>query len=291
MAIEFVIERNDRTYKAKADGAAAFFIGLSTHFRDRSSGEDFHGLFNVPTNGLPKLLYSAADQRPAFGFWADFIEPTSKCEGGNYLTLNTYDRAKFTFGFGQFAAHVPDGDFVVYFRDMLGRPEARDYFPDLMVKGGRIVRLSTTGEVQLENANSTKPLMNYLNPTTTHIEDDEVIAAAKFIHWTANHPAAQALQAFHMIGTFKDKMAAADRNLGLDGRAADRCAIVCDILHQGRAKYPAIRQALGTGTRDALLALGSIAYPDRIKTLKAALDKAGAVLTGKHWSASKQDFV
>jgi len=292
MAIEITIERKDRTYKARADGTAAFYVGLSTHYRDKSSGEDFQGLYNVPTNGLPKLVYSAADQRSAFGFWADVIEPTSKCEGGNYLTLNTYDRAKFTFGFGQFAAHVPDGDFVVYFRDMLGRPEATDYFPDLMVKAGRINQLSTTGGVPLESSSSTRPLMDYLNPSTTHIEDDEVIASAKFMHWTANHQAAQALQVFHMISTFKGLMAAADRNLELNGKAADLCVIVCDILHQGRSKYPAIRQALAsTNKRDSLLALGSISYSDRIAALKAALNAAGATLTGKHWSTSKQDFV
>jgi hypothetical protein len=291
MAISFVIERKDRTFNVRADGAAAFFVGFSTHYHDKSSGRDFQGLYNVPTKELQDLYYTADSQRAAFGFWADFIEPTSKCEGGNYLTLNTYDRAKFTFGFGQFGAHVPNGDFVIYFRAMLGRPEAADYFPDLAVESGFIVKHSSGGNVPLEDAKSTQPLMDYLNPTTTDIEDSEVIASAKFIHWTANHKEAQALQVLHMVATFKGLMKAADRNLHLDGRAGDLCVIVCDILHQGRAKYPAIQQALATGKREALLSLGSISYPDRIKTLRAALDAAGVVFTGKHWNTGTQDFV
>jgi len=69
--------------------------------------------------------------------FGDFIEPTARCEGQSFITLNTYDRARFTFGFAQFAAHEPDGDFVTWFRDMLGQSEASDYFPDLAVKDGR----------------------------------------------------------------------------------------------------------------------------------------------------------
>lgn len=106
---------------------------------------------------------------------ADFIAPTSQCEGDNYLTLNTYDRAKFTFGFGQFTANVPGGDFVLFFRDML----ALDYFPNLRVKSGSIVKTSAMGDVPLETSGLTRPLMDYLNPTAAHIEDDEVAAAAK----------------------------------------------------------------------------------------------------------------
>lgn len=292
MPINFVIERSGRTFSATADGAAAFFVGYQTSYVDKSSHQSFEGLYNVPSAALPKLMYKAADASPQYGVWADLIAPTAACEGGNYLTLNTYDRARFTWGFGQFAAHVPDGDFIRFFRDLLGQPEAADYFPTLQLVAGRIAQLSAGGATPLESALSTAPLMDYLNPTTSAVEDAEVLAAARLIHWTTNHAPARELQAKHMVDAFRRLMAAADPAVGLDGRAADICCAVCDILHQGRAKYPAIRQALAAPSPLAeLLKLGSISYPDRVKTLKARIAAAGAALTGKTWSRAHKDFV
>ena len=292
MAIHFEIHRSGRSFGASADGSAPAFIGFQTAFTDKGSGQDFVGLFNVPTRDLPKLVFRADDHRDRFGFWADFIEPTSHCEGGNFLTLNTYDRAKFTWGFGQFGAHVPDGDFVVFFRDLLTRPEASDYFPDLAVKSDRICRVTGGRVVPLETSTSTEPLMAYLNPTTRAVEDAEVIAAAKLMHWTTTLADARSLQVLHMVGTFQRLMREADQRLGLDGKSADLCLVICDIRHQGRAKFAAMLAALGSGEPlGALLSLGSIAYPDRIKTLRKELKARSRLFAGLHWSRSKGDFV
>jgi hypothetical protein len=292
MAIHFSIERDGRTFRARADGGVPFFIGFETSYKDKSSGQDFEGLYNVPAKELPKLLFDAAIVRPAFGFWADFIAPTARCEGGNFLTLNTYDRAAFTWGFGQFGAHVPDGDFVVFFRDMLNRPEALNYFPNLRIVDGRIVKREGETAVPMETAQSTRPLMTYLNPTASAVEDAEVIAAAKLIHWTTNHEAARDLQAHHMVGGFKRLLRQADTRLALDGRAADICCVICDILHQGRAKYKTMAQALASSDPlDELLMLGSIAYPERVKTLKAGLAAGAAAFAGKTWDRESGTFV
>jgi hypothetical protein len=161
MAIHFEIQRAGRVFSASADGGAAFFVGIQTHFTDRSSGQSFEGLFNVPTRQLPPLLYKADAFRPAQKFWADFIEPTALCEGQTFLTLNTYDRARFTWGFPQFGAHVANGDFVRFFRDMLGLPESSDYFPDLKIVDGRICKVQNGNNVQLESDAGTGPLMDY----------------------------------------------------------------------------------------------------------------------------------
>lgn len=69
LSIVFTIERKDRTYKARADGGTPFLVGLSTHYRDKTTGDDFQGLYNVPTNSLPKLLYTSSDYQGTFGFW------------------------------------------------------------------------------------------------------------------------------------------------------------------------------------------------------------------------------
>lgn len=291
MAIHFTIERGGHIFNSRADGGAPFFVGCQTSYRDKSSGDEFEGLYNIPRRELPKLVYRATDYRGMYRFWADFIEPTSKCEGGNFLTLNTYDRARFTWGFGQFGAHVPNGDFVVFFRDMIGRPENANYFPDLAVKDGRIVKLSGGSDVALETSTSTAPLMDYLNPTTSAVEDSEVVSAAKLIHWTTNVAQARDLQVMHMVGVFKGLMKDSDARLGLDGQTADICLAICDIRHQGRAKFPAIQSALGSNRALAnLLALGSIAYPERCATLKSEIAAKGALLTSKSWSRQNGDF-
>jgi hypothetical protein len=289
MAINLSIERAGRAFHARADGGQPFFIGFQTSYKDKSSGTEFEGLYNVPAHETPNLDYAPVDAVQS-GFWAEFIAPTARCEGGNYLTLNTYDRARFTWGFGQFGAHVPDGDFVLFFRDMLQRPEAGDYFPNLALKDGRILKVSGDQSVALETATTTVPLMDYLNPTSSAVEDAEVIAAAKLIHWTTSFPAARELQAHHMIGTFKRLMRESDLRLGLDGRPADVCCVVCDIRHQGRAKYAAMQDALAAAQPlEALLMLGSIAYAGRIKTLRAAL-AASPSFAGKTWSRSAGAF-
>jgi hypothetical protein len=292
MSIHFTIERTDRRFRAKADGGAAFFVGNQTRFHDKPSGEDFEGLFNVPSKELPKLVYKADNVRATYGFWADFIEPTSRCEGGNFLTLNTYDRAKFTWGFAQFGAHVPDGDFVLFFRDMLRLPGAVDYFPELALKNDRINRVVGDRFIPLEDAASTRGLMDFLNPTTSAVEDAEVIAAAKLIHWTTNAVEAQSLQVKHMIAVFKRLVSEADRRLGLDGKTADLCLVICDIRHQGRAKFSAMQNALNAAKPLAeLLALGSLTYPDRIKTLTQEVKARQVLLGGKTWNRAAGDFV
>lgn len=186
---------------------------------------------------------------------------------------------------------MPDGDFVLFFRDLLGRPEALDYFANLVVKNGRISRRTLDQVTPLESATSTQPLMDYLNPTTKAVEDAEVIAAAKLIHWSTNFAPARELQVQHMVGVFQTLMREADTRLGLDGRSASICCVVCDIRHQGRAKYTAMQAALGEPEPfEALLKLGSVSYPDRIKTLRAALAQAGS-FASKTWSRSHSSFV
>ena len=177
MAILFKITRNGNDFSATADGGAQFFVGRRVPY------EGNIGLYNIFKNTkIEKINFDPKDY-PALGFWAEFIEPTALCEGRNYLTLNSYDSAAFTFGFGQFAAHVPNGDFVKYLRAMLGLPNAADYFPHLKVVNGRISAVEPGSSPKaLESDDSTAPLMAYLNPTLNEVEDAEVIAAAKLIH-------------------------------------------------------------------------------------------------------------
>jgi hypothetical protein len=286
MTIHFDIIREGSLYSARADGGVKFAIGNQVHFHDN------RGLANDNSALGRQFNYDATEFIEQFPFWAEFIAPTAFCEGRSFITLNTYDRARFTFGFTQFAAHVPNGDFVRWMRAMLQHPNADDYFPDLALKNGRITKLGQHGDAPLEADDSTQPLMLYLNPSLSSVEDEEVIAAAKFIHWTMNHVDTQALQVTQMVATGHTLLIEADKRIGLDGVSADLCCIVMDIRHQGRGTFAEMLKALREADPyKALLAIGAITYPERVKTLKKMLDPQRQAFALKHWSRQQQDFV
>lgn len=290
MAILFVIFRADRDYSCTADGGGKFFVGRRVSYEGRI------GLYNIfGGSRLEKLKYQAADFSDEYGFWATLIEPTATGEGGgNFLTLNTYDRAYFTFGFGQFAAHVAGGDFVRYFRAMLGLPNANSYFPHLGLVDGHICKIDGPTPLPLEDETSSRGLMRYLNPTTDEVEDAEVIAAAKLMHWTSTTEAARSLQVKVMVETFRRHLGVADGRVGLDGVGADCCCVIADILHHGRngnERWPRIEAALRSSRPLAgLLDIGRPRWNERLDTLKAAI-AARPALAQMRWSRAAADFV
>jgi hypothetical protein len=140
MALNFTFTKSGNAHFAQVIGLnqPKFLIGKETVFHGNE------GLFNVTVQS--GLSYLAETYKDEFGFWAYFILPTAKAESnGSFLCLNTYDRAKFTFSFMQYAAHVPNGDFVVFFKKLLALKNATDYFPKLVLKDKRIFFRNTNG--------------------------------------------------------------------------------------------------------------------------------------------------
>jgi hypothetical protein len=175
---------------------------------------------------------------------------------------------------------------------MLGRPEAGDYFPDLELRDGRIVKVEETHVTPMETKDSTEPLQLYFNPTLDEVEDAEVLAAAKFMHWTINHPEVKSLQVKHMIDTARRLVTQSDKRLGLDGLGGDLCCVVMDVRHQGRAGFSDLQAALNASDPfKALLKVGEDGEPQRVKDLRAALSTRRELLSKKKWSRSKGDFV
>lgn len=254
------------------------------------------GLYNTQVN--QNLIYKPENFTDK-GFWAYFIYPTVKAEsGGSYFCLNTYDRARFTFTFMQFAAHVPNGDFVHYLKALLTLPLALYYFPRLRVQNNRIFYRADNGALsQLEDDNSTERLMNYLNPTLQDVETQEHICAARFVHWAINDPLHRALQVEHAIALYKKNMVTYDQRLELNNAPAKVCLMVCDILHQGRANYNRIGLALSTNgdyeqAYRNLLRIGEVNYSDRISTLRSTITNlSNQNLFSKKWSRTSQDFI
>jgi len=282
--VNFSLEQGNK-YFGKIDGTR-FFIG------SRVSFDGGKGLMNA--SGTSAQKYDRAAFRPIFGFWADFIHPTAMAEGALYHTLNTYDRAHFTFSFLQFAAHVPNGDFVVYLRALLTLPLAQEYFPDLVLNNNRVSRVTDDGIVALESDTSTERLLDYLNPSLKEVEDTEVIQAARFVHWAQNDPAHRQTQIEVGIAHFKNKMSHYAIQYGLDGVNDAVCLVVADIRHQGRAKTPAIISALNTTKPlEALLSLGEPKYHERLAVLRREiknLTTEGTLGTHKY-STTTNDFV
>jgi hypothetical protein len=282
--VEFTLEQGNK-YFGKIDGTR-FFIGSRVPF------DGGKGLMNI--KGTPEQQYNRAEFRGTHGFWADFIHPTAMAEGALYHTLNTYDRALFTFTFLQYAAHVPNGDFVVFFRALLNLPLAVEYFHDLRLVNNRISRINDNGTIQLESDTSTAGLMDYLNPSRREIEDTEVVQAAKFVHWAQNDPLHRQTQIDIGIAHFKEKMLGYANRYDLDGALDSICLVVADIRHQGRAKSPVIVMALHSSKPlESLLAIGEQRFRDRIATLRKEIKRlTDEGILGTHvYSVEQRDFI
>ena len=282
---------SDRKYEATVDGGPSFVVGRKVSY------EGNWGLMNILS--LPGAVYSPDAYRNKYGFWADFLHPIVQCEsGGSFQCLNTYDRARFTFGFLQYAAHVPDGDFVRFLRKLLVTIPAADYFPELVVHDNVICKDSLTGFTPLETLDSTLPLQDFLNPSLDEVEESEVIQSAKFVHWSLNEPEHHELQVQCGVDHMKKAMKQYAKTYSLDGTLDKICLVIADIHHQGRGKKVEVFDALDTGgdTDKAytnLLEIGKAFYKERIDTLRSAIDAmvSDGTLGQRKYDATIGDFV
>lgn len=261
------VVREGARYYASVNDEPRFFLGTAVSYGSR------RGLMN--SGNPPGARYRAEDFDATHGDWAWYLLPTITCESRRaFSCLNTYDAASLTLGHAQLGAHTPDDNFVAFFRAALAQPPAAAYFPDLSVVSGRIHRRTATGSRPLESATDTKPLMAYFNATPDRVDGEEAERAARLVHWCVSQPSMRELQVSFVVNQQQRKLAGHALKLPLDGLVDKLCIVVLDILHQGRAKYTAIRTALAAADPfDALLALGASAYKERVATLRAEIQK------------------
>ena len=285
--LQFEFSHQGNAWFATALGER-FYVGNKVPYKGRL------GLMNTKSG----LLYKP-DDFANFGHWAHFIYPTAQAEsGGHFNCLNTYDKAGFTFGFLQFAAHVANGDFVQLFRELLKLDERTAYFPELELLNGRIVQRTEQGLIRLDLPDSSEPLKRYLNPSGGEVEPRELLSSARFIHWSQHSEAHRRTQVKIGVANARQRLREAHQNhVPNDGRSDKVCFVVMDILHQGRGGYAAMKNAIASNSDpvayERLLHIGASDYPERIATIRsqvAKLETAGHFGT-KKYSAATNDFV
>jgi hypothetical protein len=287
--MDFAIEQRARDYWCSVDGGEPWFVGRRVAFQGRV------GLSNVFAGSpLRDLTYKATNYVPDVGIWAQIIAPTIGCEGGSFLAVNSYDRAAFSFGIGQFAAHVPNGDFVRWMRALVARPDAAMHLPGLTFAAGRVARMMPQGTPQpLETNESTQALMAFLNPHPDAVDEEEVMMAARLMHWAASSRSARMAQIHQMIASFRASLMRADARGLIDGKTAACCCVIADLLHHGRGGtgiWGRVAEALAaTDALSALLEIGASHWEARVKTLGAAI-RAEPLLTTRRWSSARKAF-
>lgn len=290
----------DGRWKARLVGEPDFFL-VGKEVND--AARKYHGIF-MPGASYWGEIYRAAEYRPSLRTWATLLEVTGACESENHFNLvNTYDRAKFTFGFYQLAAHTPQDNLILMFHRLAELPDFKGYFPELELRGGRLFRVDSDGgatdlEQEFTASNGERQIMlfmNYLNPQRVPIDRQEVLQAARLIHWTQHDPAARLAQVRTAADILQRKMSARyARKLPLDGKSDIVCAIVADIFHQGRSTFAAVKPLLSSADPvEALLKVNDAAWSGRNNRLRAAIKvaKDDGRLGQKHYSAATNEFV
>ncbi|NDY56370.1 peptidoglycan-binding protein [Desulfovibrio sulfodismutans] len=238
-------------------------------------------------------VYDPKDFDASHPGWSAFLHPTILAESGGYFgRINSYDRAGFTFGCPQFAAHTPGANLILLFRRLLTLPTARSYFPDLSLETdgqgeprvhcldqhGRMQNLETASQVLRPNGRTELQLldfMRYLNANPVEVDQAELLALARLILWCVEDDEARRAQVDLAVTTSQKKLAAAAKKIpDLEGKPWQEACMVFDILHQGRGRYADIAAALEE--HDPLEALSRVSIGplpvQRIKTVRAVMD-------------------
>lgn len=230
-------------------------------------------------------VYNPTEAANLIGNWAHVLHPTILGESSGYFgRLNTYDRARFTFGCFQMAAHTARDNLILFFRRIIAMDESTRYFPDLLIKDGKLHRSVNGYVISLEREEQnpkTKEMelpdfMAYLNPTSSEVETEEALAAARLMLWTEESEAARLAQITMAKSTIQRKIRYAQSH-GLDiyNLSVPLAIFAMDLRHQGRAKISQIKAALKkSNPYEALKWAGtSNKHVSRVNTVDAAISK------------------
>ncbi len=291
-------KKGNKWYGRRSDiEAEEFYIGREI----KDSNRGYYGIYQRPSEFYGKK-YSAEDYVDTIDHWAYLLEATGYCESMNYFsTFNTYDRAKFTYGFYQLAAHTPNDNLILLFRKMTELSKFKRYFPELKLIDGNLHRIkedgSNTNLERIFRVNNKKQLqyfMNFLNPYRKSIDQQEILHIAKLMDWTQRDKKVRLTQVELASEILQRKMSKwYSRWYDLHGQSDIICTVIADIHHQGRAKRVKVLEALKN--QDPVNALINIRpkYKSRIKNLNKILNqlKDEGKLGHKIYDAALNEFV
>ncbi len=292
-----LLSKNNKWFAKTANSNEAFYVGKEI----KQAGRGYFGIYQSPSEYYGPQ-YKAEDFYDKIDHWAVLLEVTGYCESNNYFNLvNTYDRAKFTFGFYQLAAHTPNDNLILLFKELALLEEFKTYFPELTLIDGRLHRFDKSDnsysdlEKPFTNNKGNTNLqffMNYLNPLRKRIDTQEILHAARLIHWANNSDAMRETQVQVANEKLQSKMNIYNRWYNLDGQPDIICAIIADIHHQGRATKSRVKKALQSANpMDNLIHINSN-YNNRSQHLKSIITKltSEGKLGNKRYYAALQEF-
>jgi peptidoglycan hydrolase-like protein with peptidoglycan-binding domain len=300
---EQVLPQRGRARTKSPAGAKSFALdpdnepqasGISFYATEQSSGERFFvakSTSYVSRKGLARsstlLLYDRDAAAKQIGAWAHFIWPTAMGESNaRHITINSYDRAHFTWGFFQLAAHTPKDNLILLMRELLGLPGAGSYFPDLKLINGRVHQSTSTGDVDLEHEEvvpvgsgtevQIPRFMRYLNSNSYKLDNTELLTAARLVHWSLNDPKMIEKTIEVSLRIAKRKCKSWATKYDLFGRRPELMIWVFDMFHQGRGSVAKVKAALQLPSfSEQLEALGKIdvtgVHEERLKTVRKAV--------------------
>lgn len=281
------------------DNGQEFFVGREVI----DSHNQFFGLFRR-VNEYSGPSFKPEDYVEHIDHWSYLLAVTGFCESKNFFTVfNTYDRAKFTYGFYQLAAHTPGDNLILLFRKLIELERAKDYFPELSLINGRLHRVDKDGSsTNLEEEMNTGPkgtpqlqlFMNYLNPLRKTIEEQEVLQVTRLLHWTTNDDTVRHLQVSVANDILQRKMTERyNKWYGLNGKSDLLCAIIADIHHQGRATKSEVNKALQSINPIEKLITINPKQTGRINNLREVIDdlQKNGKLGKKTYDAANNEFV
>ena len=266
-------------------GNSEIYVGIEVGYKNR------RGLANISRSSrmgeVPGGTYDAGEAEQHIGNWAHLLRPTIMAESaGKICAVQSYDRAAFTFGCFQMAAHTAGDNLILYMRDLLKLPSKDRYFPELFLKDNKVHRRLGRGAMSLETPKRVKvaswvetqipDFMAFWNDSPGSVDEGEILAAGRLILWNVEQEEARALQYLWARDTITKKLNyAAAKGIMVWDLPAAQAVWVADIRHQSRAKYSQIKAALSAPNPErALSELGG--YEQRRRTvakyLKALFD-------------------
>lgn len=236
------------------DTGATFYAGKVLKYKSR------RGLSRVSD----QLLYDRFAAEQQIGLWSHFMWPSVIAESnGRYISINAWDRAQFTWGFYQLAAHTPRDNLILLMRELVKLESAKRYFPDLTLLGGKVARITEAGPVSLEREQEVQvgggkemqlvDFMTYLNPSSFRMDEREVVNAAKFAAWAAEDRAMRDATVSVSVAIMKRKIRTRAAAFGLFGKRPELAIWISDMFHQGRGSVSQAKAALALPTLEEQL--------------------------------------